>query len=107
VLRILILGPGYALNMITSVTCGVMRGMGSSLLPAGVSFLGICVFRVIWIETVFPVYRSFTTLMLTYPISWVITLSVTSVCFVIVKRRIIGRALAGNQAATEYIGGTT
>jgi putative MATE family efflux protein len=99
-LRILILGPGYVLNMITSVTCGVMRGMGSSLLPAVVCLLGICVFRVIWIETIFPVYRTFAALMLTYPASWIITLAATIVCFVIVKRRIIGKALE-NEAALQ------
>jgi Na+-driven multidrug efflux pump len=97
-IRILVIGVVYFINLINSVTCGVMRGMGASLLPAIVCFMGICVFRVIWVETVFPVYRSYFTLLLSYPISWVITLSVNTMCFFIVKRRIIGRALADSAA---------
>jgi putative MATE family efflux protein len=92
-LRLLVIGIGYFLNLINNVACSLMRGMGVSLLPAVVCLLGICVFRVIWVETVFPAYRSYLTLMLTYPISWIITLAANLICLVIVKRRIIGRAL--------------
>jgi len=53
--------------------------------------MGICVFRVIWVETAFQVYRTYLTLLLSYPISWVITLAVNILCLFIVKKRIIGR----------------
>ena len=92
-LRLLVIGIGYFLIISNNITAGMMRGMGASLLPAIVCFMGICVFRIVWVETVFPVYRSFLTLLLSYPISWIITLAVDILCFVIVKRRIIGRAL--------------
>jgi Na+-driven multidrug efflux pump len=90
-LRLFVVGIGYFLNMLINITAGVMRGMGASLPPAFVSFGGICVFRIIWLVTVFPAFRSYLTLLLTYPASWILTLSVDIACFFIVKRRIIGR----------------
>ncbi|WP_073079963.1 MATE family efflux transporter [Sporobacter termitidis] len=94
-LRLLIICSTYAVLSLNNTTCGVMRGMGASLLPAIVCFMGICVFRVVWVETVFRIYRSYMTLMLSYPISWGITLAVNVLCLYIVKKRIIGRMEPG------------
>lgn len=90
-LRLLVIGIGYYLIIMNNISAGIMRGMGASLLPAIVCLIGICAFRVVWVETVFPVYRSFLTLLLSYPISWAITLSADVICLYIVKKRIIGR----------------
>jgi Na+-driven multidrug efflux pump len=90
-LRLLVICIAYFLIALNNVTCGVMRGMGASLLPAIVCLVGICVFRVIWVETAFPVYRTYLTLLLSYPISWIITLSANIACLFIVKKRIIAR----------------
>jgi Na+-driven multidrug efflux pump len=90
-LRLLIIGVGYILIIMTNITAGVMRGMGASLLPAVVCLLGICALRVVWVEAVFPAYRSYQTLLFSYPISWLITLSAIVVCLFIVKKRIIAR----------------
>lgn len=92
-LRLFVIGIAYVLISLNNITAGVMRGMGASLLPAIVCFLGICVFRVVWVETVFQVHRSFLTLMLSYPISWVITLSVNVACLYVVKKKIIARSM--------------
>lgn len=92
-LRLQVICIGYILIMINNITAGVMRGMGASLLPAIVCFLGICVFRIVWVETVFQVHRSYLTLLVSYPISWVITLSADVICLFIVKKRIIARSL--------------
>lgn len=93
-LRLFVVGIGYFLNMLINITAGVMRGMGASLLPAFVSFGGICLFRIIWLVTVFPSSRSYLSLLLTYPASWILTLFVDIACFIVVKRRILGRAPA-------------
>jgi putative MATE family efflux protein len=90
-LRLFVICIAYFLIALVNITSGVMRGMGASLLPAIVCLMGICVFRVIWVETAFQVYRTYLTLLLSYPISWVITLAVNILCLFIVKKRIIGR----------------
>lgn len=89
-LRILIICSSYVLLCLNNVTTGTMRGMGCSILPAVVCLIGICVLRVVWVETVFQLHRSYLNLMLLYPISWAITLTANLICLIIVKRRTVG-----------------
>lgn len=81
--------------------CGLMeigssslRGLGKSILPTVVSLLGSCVFRVIWIYTVFAYANGIGSpyaleiLYISYPISWLITAAVHYVsAFIILKRK--------------------
>ncbi|MBO4421817.1 MAG: MATE family efflux transporter [Clostridia bacterium] len=60
--------------------CGIMdtlsfsvRGIGHSTVSMIVSLLGACLFRIVWIYTVFAADRSLLTLYLSYPISWALT----------------------------------
>lgn len=55
------------------ISGGCLRGMGKSMLPAVLTLIGSCLFRLVYIATVFKVYHSFTTLFMVYPISWIIT----------------------------------
>lgn len=66
----------------TYYLCGMMdgmsnaiRGIGHSLLPVITSLLGACVFRIIWLSTVFrmPQFHTPLTIFLSYPISWALT----------------------------------
>ena len=78
----------YFLAGMMDVFVGGLRGMGNSFVPMIISLLGACVFRVIWIFTVFAAYRSLTVLYLSYPISWLLTGTVQCICYLIVKKRI-------------------
>ncbi len=52
---------------------GALRGMGHSLLPAIETIVGTCVFRILWIQTVFPLFGTQRSLYIAFPISWVLT----------------------------------
>ena len=52
---------------------GVLRGLGSSMIPMAVSIVGACGLRLIWVATVFPLYRTPTCLYISYPITWTVT----------------------------------
>ncbi|MDY2944833.1 MAG: MATE family efflux transporter [Lachnospiraceae bacterium] len=52
---------------------GALRGMNHSLTPTVITVLGSCVFRLIYIATVFQMNHEYWVLMVEYPISWVIT----------------------------------
>lgn len=80
----------YFLCGIMDVMTGVLRGMGSSMTPMIISVLGVCVFRIFWIFTVFrmPDYHSLTTLYVSYPISWLATFSVELIVFIVLIRRL-------------------
>ena len=49
-----------------------LRGRGISLPPTIISIMGSCVFRIIWMNTVFVWFNSPNTLMLVYPVSWIL-----------------------------------
>ena len=49
--------------------------------------LGACGLRLIWVATVFPLYRTPATLYFSYPVSWLITGAVHVVFFLCIRRR--------------------
>lgn len=54
--------------------CGsVLRGFGSSMIPAVITIFGTCVLRVVWVNTVCLHYRNIIYCFVVYPISWVVT----------------------------------
>ena len=71
----------YFLCGMMDVGSGVVRGLGYSIMPMLVSMVGACVFRVIWIFTVFRMYHTLFTL------SWVLTVIAHMICYLIVRRR--------------------
>jgi len=60
---------------------GILRGMGFSIMPMIVSLMGACVFRVIWIMTIFAHFHTLQILYVSYPISWALTFGVHFVCY--------------------------
>lgn len=63
---------------------GFLRGLGHSMLPAFLTMLGCCGFRLVWVYTVFVHIHSFEMLMNVYPASWMITdIFVLAACCVI------------------------
>ena len=88
-IRIRIICTIYFLCGIMDVIVGSLRGLGYSTMPAIVSLLGACVFRLIWLATVFQFdkWHSVQTIYYSYPISWILTFSVHVVCYIIVKRK--------------------
>lgn len=88
-LRMSIICTSYFLCGIMDVMAGALRGMGYSLVPMFVSLTGACLFRIVWIYTVFRQYQSLTCLYISYPISWALTFFAHVICFLIVYRKIL------------------
>ncbi len=89
ILRMSIICTTYCLCGMMDVMVGVLRGMGYSVMPMIVSLTGACLFRVVWIYTIFQNYRTLTCLYVSYPISWALTFAVHVLCFVVVYHRLI------------------
>ena len=64
------------INVFLDVFSGALRGMGQSLAPALTCVVGVCGIRILWVIFVFPQYRSFASLMVVYPVSWIVTIMV-------------------------------
>lgn len=62
-----------ALNAVIEIMSGAMRGYGYSLVPAILTFAGVCGIRIAWVYTVFRKYATFDALMVVYPVSWIFT----------------------------------
>ena len=77
----------YFLCGFMGVLSSAIRGMGASLLPTIVSIGGICGLRILWIAFVVPRSPSLFTLMLSYPVSWIITLLVDLAIFLVLYRK--------------------
>ena len=86
-LRLSIICTTYFLCGLMDVIVGSIRGMGYGIMPMLVSLTGACLFRVVWIMTVFAKYHTLKCLYLSYPISWALTFSAHLICFIIVYQK--------------------
>ena len=65
--------PYYFTWTAIEVLSAVLRGSGDAVRPVVIIGLGICLFRVIWIVTLFAWYHTLPVLCLCYVASWVVT----------------------------------
>lgn len=79
----------YFLCGMMDVMVGALRGLGYSTMPAIVSLMGACVFRLIWLATIFQIdmFHSVGTIYASYPISWILTFSIHLICYIVIKRK--------------------
>nr|MBR4280974.1 MATE family efflux transporter [Clostridia bacterium] len=83
--------PLYFLCGLMDVVVGSLRGVGYSVMPMIVSLTGACLFRVVWIMTVFAMNPTLDILYLSYPISWALTFGVHMLCYVFIARKKLGQ----------------
>ena len=86
--RLTIMGFSFWLAPFMDNTTAACRGLGKSLVPTVIVILGSCVFRVIWIYTVFAHFGTITSLYLLYIFSWAITAAAEIVYFIRCFRRL-------------------
>ena len=75
------------LTGVYEISGGCLRGMGHSMTPAVITVLGTCVFRLVWVNTIYAAHRSYLMLMIVYPVSWVITGTAVTVAYFIIRRK--------------------
>ena len=87
ILRLSVICTTYCLCGMMDVMVGVIRGMGYGIMPMLVSLTGACLFRVVWIFTIFQKIRTLECLYVSYPISWALTFAAHVICFLVVFRK--------------------
>ena len=65
--------PFYFTWVLVEVLSAVLRGVGDAVIPVVIIGVGIALFRVIWILTVFSWFGTLFSLCLSYTVSWTIT----------------------------------
>ena len=71
--RLTIMGFSYGFSAFMDCTIAASRALGKSLVPTVMVILGSCVFRIIWVYTVFAWFQTIPSLYLVYICSWTIT----------------------------------
>ena len=94
--RLKIIAMTYALCGAMDVMVGSLRGMGCSVTQMLVSLVGVCGIRIIWLATIFqiPKFHTMNMLFLTYPLTWILTLTAHVITFLIVRKRLREQAVA-------------
>ena len=67
------IAPFYLFYSIVDNTSGAIRGSGESLRPMLLTILGTVVFRVIWLLVVVPMHHTIETMLMVYPVTWILT----------------------------------
>ena len=62
--------PFYFLLSILHGLAGAVRGTGASVPPMVVLLVSLCLFRVLWIQWILPLFGSYEGVMMVYPVSW-------------------------------------
>ena len=84
--RLVIMGLSYPISAFMDCTIAASRGLGRTIVPTFIVIMGSCVFRVIWVYTVFAFFGTLLSLYLLFVCSWTITAIAEGVYFVRVYR---------------------
>ena len=89
--RLLVIFSTYFLCGMMDGLSNCIRGIGHSLTPTITSLTGACLFRILWLITLFQIPQFHTPFMIfvTYPISWILTFSANMVCYNIYMKKIL------------------
>ncbi len=72
-IRLYIITLSLVFSLFYEAIGGYLRGCGISMAPAILTVFGVCVVRIAWIQFVFQQSRTFTTIMIGYPVSLMTT----------------------------------
>ena len=79
-IRLRLMGCSYAFSAFMDCTIAANRGLGKSLAPTIIVIMGSCVFRIIWVYTIFAAFHTIQSLYLVYIVSWAITATAEMIC---------------------------
>ena len=86
--RLTIMGFSYAVSAFMDNAIAASRGLGKSIVPMIMVISGSCIFRIIWVWTVFAYFGTIASLYLLYVFSWTITAVLENWYFIRCYRRI-------------------
>ena len=85
--RIGVMGLAYCISAFMDCTIAACRGLGETVVPTILVVLGSCVFRVIWVYTIFAHFHTIPSLYLLYPFSWGLTAIAEIIYFVRIYKK--------------------
>ena len=101
--RLKIMGFSYCISAFMDTTISASRGLGKTVVSTIIVIMGSCVFRVVWILTIFAKFRTITSIYLLYSCSWTITAIAEIIYFIYAYKKVTGNFTAENSAADGEI----
>ena len=86
--RIKIMAFSYCVSSFMDCTIAASRGIGKTIIPTIIIIMGSCVFRIIWIYTIFAWVHTIPALFLLYLFSWIITSIAEIIYFTVSYRKL-------------------
>lgn len=80
--RVGVMAMAYSISAFMDCTIAASRGLGKTVVPTIIVIMGSCVFRVVWVYTIFAQIHTIPSLYLLYPCSWALTAVAEMVYFV-------------------------
>lgn len=90
-LRIFITALPYFISGIVEITAGYLRGIGYSSTTTVNSFIGLIVFRLVYLLFIFPIFGTFESLYMCTPITWVLISVLNIVTIFAVKKKAMAK----------------
>ncbi|MDE7463839.1 MAG: MATE family efflux transporter, partial [Clostridiales bacterium] len=85
--RLTIMGFSYAVSAFMDCAIAASRGLGKTIIPTVIVIMGSCVFRIIWVYTIFAYFKTIPSLYLLYIFSWTITAAAETIYFAVIYKR--------------------
>ena len=90
--RFAIMLGSYFLCAASDAIAGALRGLGHSFKPTVTTIIGTCGLRIVWVCAVFPQYRTMSSLIISYPISWSLIAMCNGLLLFFICRRMLREA---------------
>lgn len=103
--RMTVILPIYFVCGMVENFVGCLRGMNYAILPMIPSFLCVCIYRIVWVFTIFKTQHTTLILYLSYPISWLLNLAMDGVMYYYAYSKAIrvSKTMREDRASLEYV----
>ena len=76
--------PLIVIDQLTST----LRGFGKTMVSSVIYMIGLCGLRILWVVTVFNYFKTYTSLIVVYPITFIITAAAMTIAYFYIYREI-------------------
>lgn len=93
--RLGIMGFSYCVCAFVDCTIAASRSLGKTVVPTAIVIMGSCIFRIVWVYTVFACFKTIPSLYLLYVFSWVFTAIAEIAYFIPACKKLLSRCTVG------------
>lgn len=87
IIKLEIVAGSYILLVPNQILNGVLKGMGRAIIPTIINAFCVCVLRIVWMYTAYPMHPTLNMVYTAYPISWFASSIAITVAYIIVQKR--------------------